>query len=210
MKPQLVTFTGIDERTDFARVRSLSLRFPVEWAVLFSPDRQGLEPRYPGGDVIKSFRAQPRIYKAAHLCGEYARAVMVGLGFTLSVADFGRVQINHRAPSPDAISRFSRERCTLAIMQVRELEFPDVPALQMLFDRSGGNGKAPAEWPRHPGGDRLVGYAGGISPANIHDVLAAIDSSGPYWIDMESGVRTDDWLDLDKCEAVLEAVYGQE
>lgn len=26
---------------------------------------------------------------------------------------------------------------------------------------------------------------------------------GDFWIDMETGVRTDDWLDLDKVEKVL-------
>jgi hypothetical protein len=29
----------------------------------------------------------------------------------------------------------------------------------------------------------------------------------PYWIDMESGVRTDDRFDLDKCELVLMQVF---
>ncbi|GAA4256618.1 hypothetical protein HLK65_28415 [Azospirillum formosense] len=39
------------------------------------------------------------------------------------------------------------------------------------------------------------------------EVLTQIAATEPYWIDMESGVRTDDWLDLDKVEAVCRAVY---
>lgn len=94
-------------------------------------------------------------------------------------------------------------------MQVRGDEFPACNnCVQMLFDRSGGTGKVPDTWPRHPGGGVQVGYAGGINPDNVLDVIDAIGPDGPYWIDMESGVRTDDWFDLDKCEAVLQAVYG--
>jgi hypothetical protein len=42
----------------------------------------------------------------------------------------------------------------------------------------------------------------------VDEVLAAVASTGPYWIDMESGVRTDDRFDLGKCRAVCDAVYG--
>ncbi|MBR0879526.1 hypothetical protein [Bradyrhizobium liaoningense] len=62
---------------------------------------------------------------------------------------------------------------------------------------------------RDPGGDRLVGYAGGISPENIHGVMSVLEqTTGRYWIDMESGVRTDDRFDIEKCRAVCEAVFG--
>jgi hypothetical protein len=33
-------------------------------------------------------------------------------------------------------------------------------------------------------------------------------TTGRYWIDMESGVRTDDRFDIEKCRAVCEAVFG--
>jgi phosphoribosylanthranilate isomerase len=82
------------------------------------------------------------------------------------------------------------------------MTFPDDDTVDWLFDRSGGL------WPPHPGGDRLVGYAGGIGPDNVADVLEQIGATGPYWIDMESGVRTDDRFDLGKCRRVCEAVYG--
>jgi hypothetical protein len=48
-------------------------------------------------------------------------------------------------------------------------------------------------------------------PVNIGVALPAIAASvpegQPYWIDMESGVRTDDRFDLDKCELVLMQVF---
>jgi phosphoribosylanthranilate isomerase len=61
--------------------------------------------------------------------------------------------------------------------------------------------------PPYPG--RPVGYAGGIGPDNVVDIIKRINAAGPYWIDMESKIRTDNWLDLKLCRAVCEAVYGE-
>lgn len=43
------------------------------------------------------------------------------------------------------------------------------------------------------------------------ETLAKLDIApgAAYWIDMESGVRTQGRFDLAKCEAVCRAVYGQ-
>ena len=38
-------------------------------------------------------------------------------------------------------------------------------------------------------------------------IAASVPEGQPYWIDMESGVRTEDRFDLDKCELVLMQVY---
>ncbi|MGY4224421.1 phosphoribosylanthranilate isomerase [Bradyrhizobium sp. USDA 4503] len=95
-----------------------------------------------------------------------------------------------------------------AIAQTRADSFPTDTSVDWLFDRSGGAGVAPTAWPMHPGGDRLVGYAGGISPDNIGGVMSVLEQMpGRYWIDIESGVRTDDRFDIEKCRAVCEAVF---
>lgn len=85
---------------------------------------------------------------------------------------------------------------------------------QFLFDASGGAGVVPNEWAKGPPWrDHLVGYAGGLGPHNIATELPRIKAARgegmQFWIDMETAVRTDEWLDLDKCEAVLKAVYGE-
>jgi phosphoribosylanthranilate isomerase len=54
-----------------------------------------------------------------------------------------------------------------------------------------------------------MGFAGGLGPDNIAELARYVtesmgDSDGPTWLDMESGVRTDDRLDLAKVRAVLE------
>lgn len=49
---------------------------------------------------------------------------------------------------------------------------------------------------------------GGINADNVAIVIEAIGSLSPagYWIDMESGVRTENLLDLNKVQAVIEKV----
>jgi len=208
MIPAFLTFTGIDDNTDLDRVAELSAQYPIEWGFLFSPSQQGKEPRYPAVATLEKFR-RIDASKSAHLCGGYSKSVMKGELLNIDLTGFSRVQVNSRNPDPAAIYRFSSERGIIAIMQNRDLTFPDDEGVAVLFDCSGGFGKLPEQWPKHPGG-RLVGYAGGISPDNIEEVIASVDSSGPYWLDMETGIRTDDLLDLDKCEAVARAVYGKE
>jgi hypothetical protein len=121
-------------------------------------------------------------------------------------AGYERIQVNHPEPDEIRIATFSRHVGIPCIAQTRT-GFPEGSLIGWLFDASGGRGVAPQAWPRHPG--RVsVGYAGGIGPENVREVLAAIGATGPYWIDMESGVRTDDRFDIGKCERVCEAVYG--
>lgn len=208
--PSFITFTGLDAWTDLRRVANLSSRYPIEWGVLFSPKRQGVDPRYPDGETLSAIMWMAGIQKAAHLCGDHARSIMQSgeCGpIPVDLFYFDRVQVNHASPDPLAINAFrdgwGRFRC---IAQSRGSEFPADTSVDWLHDLSGGRGEAGAFWPEHPG--RLVGYAGGINPENVASVIAGINADAPYWIDMESGVRTDDRLDLDKCEAVCRAVYG--
>ena len=207
--PTFVTFTGVDERTDIDGMKKLSALYPIEWGILFSQTRQGKHNRYPPlWKVMDVVFERPFLRLAAHWCGQHARdALTENTRFNSEdIVCFDRVQINHPHPNIEMAATFQRRMGTQCIIQVRGEEFPDAP-VSCLFDRSGGRGEVPSSWPRHPGW--MAGYAGGITPENVSDVVKAIDADGPYWIDMESGVRTDDWLDLEKCRAVCEAVYGR-
>lgn len=209
IEPNYITFTGADDRTDPASMVDLAKDYPVEWGILFSGSRQGMEPRYPSlPDRLVLHRGYPLTAFSAHLCGGHARNVMMGIPpmVPISLSFFSRVQINHRNPVPERVAATSM-LVGRGICQTRDpLQFPTDSSVDWLYDCSGGNGTLAEEWPVHPG--RLVGYAGGITPENVKDVLTAIGATGPYWIDMESGVRTDDWFDLAKCRKVCEAVYG--
>ena len=74
-----------------------------------------------------------------------------------------------------------------------------------MFDVSGGRGVLPEEWIKPKNGS-YAGFAGGLNPDNVCDQLKKINKingKNPYWIDVESGVRTDDKFDLGKVTQFL-------
>ena len=206
MKPRWVTFTGLDERTDMARVAALTRAYPVEWGVLFG-GRLG-KNRYPPRSVSDA-AVKLGIPLSMHLCGPRAAEANEGTP-PASYHGFSRIQVN-RAQGQydlDAMARVSRHTLKTVVVQHRTARFPPSAAgVQWLQDTSGGKGRTAAFWAIPDTPEQLVGYAGGLNPDNVADAVARMPAKN-FWIDMETGVRTDDWLDLDKCEAVCRAVYG--
>jgi len=103
------------------------------------------------------------------------------------------------------------------------LDEPDAyPLSAPLFDRSAGAGVLPDSWPRAelleaiPGPDgegvevkAYHGYAGGLGPDNLAEqlpLIAAAADGAPYWVDMETRVRSenDSKFDLAKVRHCLE------
>lgn len=80
------------------------------------------------------------------------------------------------------------------------------PYVEFLFDQSRGNGITISEYPE-PIFSKCNGYAGGISPDNVlailYDLKKIIPEDGKIWIDMETGVRVDDDLDISKVMDIL-------
>jgi hypothetical protein len=81
--------------------------------------------------------------------------------------------------------------------------------MTMLLDESKGAGVLSKTFPSPPK-EYDVGYAGGIGPSNIKDVLNAILTSASgrsVWIDMESSLRSftnsQDVFDLNKCYSCI-------
>lgn len=208
-----VTITGADDQTDPKDLADLSVRFPfVEWGILFSWKRMGTE-RYPSRvwrDRLRTiWNAYPEVTLAAHLCGDMAGVVMGG-EMAFAEGGFRRVQIN--GFDPEKARRMQRG---VYILQARTAQgVVEANAFAMarsgcciLYDVSGGRGVSPESWALPPT-RAAVGYAGGIGPDNVTDVLRALESVTPTWIDMESNVRTDDCLDLAKVTSVLEQVQA--
>jgi phosphoribosylanthranilate isomerase len=76
----------------------------------------------------------------------------------------------------------------------------------VLFDASGGKGLLPENW-LPPFSGMRCGYAGGLNPDNLQEQLvkiAKIANGQSVWADMETGVRTDNRLDLEKVRRCLE------
>ena len=214
-----ITFTGVDEET---KLPSLMARAGVgiEFAVLVG-SRTGRAPRYPCRPFVFRFRdfcAEHGINSAIHLCGSYARGL---LSNEIAVLDlcrgFGRVQFNAREGEYQyAQLRERSQRLGIAIIVQHRMGFDPgtLPCrdLEYLADRSGGRGISDLGLWSAPRGEWLAvrcGYAGGIGPCNIVQAMDKVCSFGTgmsrgSWIDMESGVRTNDLFDLEKVDQVLE------
>lgn len=214
MKPAFITFTGADDETDPAGMVRLADDYPIEWGLLFSPKRQGIEPRYPSMRTIEWLVGELPLRWSAHLCGADARSVIyAGESQHEKLLDhyFERSQINTADPNvqPTVIGNWAAKLNLRAILQCRGL-FPRVCSVDVLFDASGGRGIEPATWPWAVN-TTFCGYAGGLRPENVAAAVAVMgERAGNYWIDMESGVRDErDRFSLAKCRAVCEAVYGK-
>ena len=204
--PAFVTFTGVDNWTSLSGMAALARKYPIEWGILFSPDRQGVDPRYPPIARVQGFLSSDLTF-SAHLCGRHSADIM-SKGQVMPPVDFAmfhRVHVNHGEPAPGKISAFASWWGTRCAAQPRGEMFPDDDRVDWLYDASGGRGIVPERLPPYPG--RRVGYAGGIRPDNVARTVKQVAATGPYWLDMETGVRTNDRFDLSLCERVCRAVY---
>jgi hypothetical protein len=212
-KPVYITFTGVDGTESIPAMRALSSRYPIEWGVLFDPRRQG-EVLFPDA-AVRDAVARAGVRLSVHVCGEIAAAIVSGQKPAVQFAGFSRLQINHgRAGSTAQQIRNSRDFAAghgmRAVLQCQG-SFPQDAGVDWLFDVSFGTGAAAPEWPPLSASQPFCGYSGGLGPQNVQARLARapVAPGVPYWIDMESGVRTDGRFDTAKCAAVCEAVFDQ-
>lgn len=217
-----VTLTGAGEKTSFARMLRASDAYPfVEWGVLYSPNRAGLEARYPSLEWLERFavKAHRKMNVALHLCGASVKTLFDAAQNPMEMSAeakrlfalagrFGRVQLNVRAKEADIegyrtlIARLSRtEMRTRVILQwnahnepvCRKLWAED--AFECLVDSSGGRGVSPAAWPALSSHEvRRLGYAGGLGADNLSEqlpLITAVAGDRAFWVDMEGKLRDD-------------------
>lgn len=224
-----VMITGADDDVDPRVLHALSLKYPfVEWGILMSANTQ-TRLRYPSAEWRKELEnLESRVadlHLVAHLCGALARHQRPS-----ALPRYAAVQVNLNGflhPTEDDFCRWVSQFHVPVILQCptmahavhADLSFlsrygtlPKRP--HYLIDASGGVGRYdPTFWGAPHEALRCVGYAGGIGPHNVEQVLDIVwtrvhehpctTSWGKLWIDMESGVRTDDCFDLDKVNDVL-------
>jgi hypothetical protein len=230
-----VTITGVDDGVSLFDMAARRAAYPfLEWGILRSNLREGF-PRFPSRSWVSAVEvfAPANMNLAVHLCGEMSVHRTRGLGTPHIHGVFDRVQLNGFGWSEEAVGLARPERIhqELILQCNSEEMLPTVHAkavalahlgqrVSVLFDPSCGKGKPVDKWPRVRHLDRrvLVGFAGGIGPDNILDVLRKIeeinapdpgypdDGWQPTWVDMESGVRTEGRLDWKKVDAVLSKV----
>lgn len=212
--PSFIAFTGVDLGTVIDDLKALSARYPIEWGILIDAAQETL-PLFPDAATRHALLTAGGLRFAAHVCGDEARRIAnAPETASLDLSGFSRLQVNHsfEGSNPAQVEntvRFGRGRGLRAMLQCKGA-FPADARVDWLFDTSFGRGAAPGRWPKLPDSGPFCGFSGGINPGNVEDVLNAIDADegALYWIDMESGVRTDGWFDLNKCEAVCKAVFG--
>ena len=192
---------------------------------------------------------------AAHLCSSRVNDLLDGknidfLHYVVSVG-FQRVQINATAVNGVNTLHLTESVPTLwcIIQEFQQLEFilqknnetkplwepietllstnRDISNVSMLLDESKGTGMVSSisSCPK-PSVFYRTGYAGGIGPNSVSDVLQSIinhidsvvnecveeatNSQTQFWIDMESSLRSikngNDIFDLDKCFQVIDKV----
>lgn len=212
--PAFIAFTGVDRLGVLPGLKSLSARYPIEWGVLVDPDQED-KSLFPDAATRKMLLAEPDLRWAAHICGAGARDIVAApLTTVVEVTGVQRVQLNHSfagsAPNHvEAARDYGRRMGVRTVLQCAGA-FPTESGVDWLYDVSFGTGVRPSDWPQLNPNGSFCGYSGGIGPSTVVEILdhIAAPSGALYWIDMESGVRTDGAFDLDKCEAVCRAVYG--
>ncbi len=213
-QPTFIAFTGVDSPECLPGMQELSRHYPIEWGVLVDDAKED-DILFANADVRARLLEAPGLRYAAHVCGEQAGFIAnAPEKASLNLAGFQRLQVNHgfsgsSAEQVENCIRFGRAQTVRTMLQTL-VDFPDDCRLDWLYDTSFGTGKSPDRWPTLPQNGPLCGYSGGIKPENVADILSAIDApeGSQYFIDMESGVRTNGRFDLEKCEAVCKAVFG--
>ncbi len=221
MKLQYVSITGADDEVDPQALVDLSAEFAfAEWAILLMPERGGTN-RFPSPDWIRNFaQAGPDTHKAMHLCGSAFLGFIDGDPDILDLmSGFKRIQLNLKFGDVEGqydpaqlITRVKdNPQWTFIIQYGHDKKgllplLKDIPNHAVLFDESAGRGISPDSWDK-PLSGHFCGYAGGLKPDNVQaniDMIAKVASGYTTWIDMETGVRTDDVFDLAKVRRVLE------
>lgn len=223
-----VTITGVDERTDINELVRLKEKYEfLEFGVLMSKNNTGTNEnnRYPSFEYIDKL-LNAGIPLSGHICGKLARDFMKTGNFddirefltTERIKGFDRFQFNIRGF--DGYTLFHVPEDIKIIIQVSDCKsynyfysmnerIDNEGRVSALMDSSGGTGKL-GFFDVIANEDEYVGYAGGISIDNISYILGYIygrnECNKDYWIDMESSVRTEDWLDISKVEKICENV----
>jgi len=223
MKFTGITFSGPDSDTPIGTLLELQQKFPyMEVGVLWSLSRAG-QPRYADRAWIEE-ASERGLNFAIHLCGKVARDLVENCGTPTVPGTPRRVQIN--CNGMNGTPAWYRGFESIQSLHDHGLEFivqtcDGIGAYWIgmavgegghrcvpLFDKSGGKGESPTEWPE-PLPYTRCGYAGGIGVDNVAATVEEIKrkkSDQSFWIDMESKVRTGDVFDLSEVVHILGVV----
>lgn len=214
-----ITFTGIGVDTDLKELKAIQDEYPfVEWGVLISKNWQENGPRFFDPSQLHILRYSG-LNLSCHLCGFIAREVAKDNWeptFEVTRGMFGifqRCQVNISMEKPTMETQYMRPPTDLEELIIQQKSamhmtmfntIKNRTKMSVLLDASGGRGIDASIQPLNIKGLK-VGYAGGMRPENVREKLTYLlrNVEGEFWIDMESGVRTNDRFDIGKVMRVL-------
>lgn len=231
-----VSITGADDNTDVERLRSLTQRYSsvVQWGLLYFPEKEGTARNPTAAKRTEIINAVGEGWVAAHLCGEQVfRDILAEKEDVIhDLRRYSELQININARKPiftdeeilkvyrvliDAeyriIVQYHDQSANLIDNWLSSLSAYDFGQVTVLFDGSKGKGVTPTSWPI----SKLYvdnRWAGGLDEHNIVDARTSIIESHlkknirlyDIHLDLESGARTNNEFDLDKCDRILETI----
>lgn len=205
-----VTLTGIDASTDLDQLPD-----HVELGILYAAKPQG-RPRYPArSKLVKMLQKLQGRKLALHVCGEEARQELLNYNLADMTHLVQRIQVNGPWSTHylnEVCARYSDHEIVtqynLRTSSMTHAVNGNNSNHAVLVDNSGGRGIRPDSW-RRPDVLMHVGFAGGIGPDNVVDVLMQLSvgrmERPGWWIDMEGGLRNeDDLFDVGKARAVVD------
>ena len=220
MKIKYCSLTGSENEIDDKELAALSERYPfAEWAILLLPARAGTL-RFPTLDWIADFQTiKGKSHTAMHLCDDGFLGFVHNNKTVLNLMHgYDRIQLNlkfgdveGKYDPAELVARVRENPQHQFILQYTHDKqgllplFRDVPNHAVLFDESAGRGISPDSWDA-PLNGHFCGYAGGMNPDNVKanlEMIKQVADGHLTWIDMETGIRTDDHFDMSKAERVL-------
>jgi len=225
MKINKLTITGADDATNQDSLLDFSNNFGfVEWGILFSKTKLG-EKRYPTLKYINSLPKELNL--SAHFCGWWAKEILENKNYHLInelAPNFKRIQLNYNFkhstgyklfslltylnehPDRSVILQYNNSNST----ELDRLLQEDLPQnLHFLYDSSGGRGTT-IERIDVSLGSSYTGFSGGLNPDNMSTICTMVVEDAEevdVWLDLETGVRTEDVFDLVKVKSVLETTH---
>lgn len=226
-KTSIVRMVDLSERYKF-----------IEWGILIGSGAGGRFPGIGWvSRLLYEITAHHAPLKTSwHFCGECLRSLQESMSVhppmaIIAKAVAPRIQLNFHGESQEQFEPFEvlffdalRRIPAETIFQIDGCDgerllrdyLQDASDAVPLFDLSYGAGQSPDSWPSpflmvNDTDYALHGYAGGLGPDNIKDELPRIvnaTNGAPFWIDMETRVRTHERFDLNKVEAVCDIVAG--
>ena len=215
-----VTITGIDNNTSVDLLEKIQKEYPfVEWGVLIasSPGRD----RQPTEEYILGLKDK-KLNLALHICSDHVRNILTDGNIELKYDFFKRYQINFNFKhTKHDLSNYSKlinkYKDKSFILQsnysnetyIDKILIDNKPTnTHILYDSSGGKGTEIKNI-KPPYKSIYTGYSGGMGPDNIVEISKLItlhNNDDRVWIDMETNVRTNNKLDLEKVKKVLKVI----